>query len=51
MSHLGFGAVPESVGQRCLEGRFCKKAATSMLQCPEGTYNPNKGGESESDCL
>jgi len=34
----------------CPRGYYCD-GTTTTYSCPDGTYNPNLGGTSESDCL
>lgn len=35
----------------CPEGKYCPEGSNIATSCPAGTYNPNKNGKSEADCL
>jgi len=34
-------------GDLCHPGKYCPQGASAMIDCPRGTYNPDKGGVSE----
>ncbi|KAL8431207.1 hypothetical protein Efla_000152 [Eimeria flavescens] len=37
-------------GEVCSAGGYCAAGATTKSYCPPGTYNPDTGGSSKSDC-
>ena len=38
-------------GNICASGHYCPEGTIDQIPCPIGTYLPNSGGESASDCL
>ena len=40
--------VEITFGDLCVAGHYCPQGTTFMHECPRGTYNPDRGGQSEA---
>lgn len=38
-------------GNSCDPGYYCPKGTSVMIECPQGTYNPDRSGKSVANCL
>ena len=47
--------VPKNVeannGELCPKGHYCPLGSSEPMMCPPGSFNPNFGGKSQTDCL
>jgi hypothetical protein len=50
MRTVGLDVYPNLRDHYCVEGYFCTEGATSMSECPTGTYNRLRGRKSLLDC-
>ncbi len=50
--HLNIlGDFPAGSADVCPPGSYCPQGTDEPIECPEGTYNPDSGRMSVSDCL
>jgi hypothetical protein len=50
MRTVGLDVYPNLRDHYCIEGYYCTEGATSMSECPVGTYNKLRGTKSLLDC-
>ena len=50
-SQNSWGGTVYTSNSTCTAGSYCPKGSSVPLQCPPGTYNPNRGSTSLEQCL